>query len=94
MSRHNISVAAQLICGDDSGLTDPRGWVMRQIRRGKFRACKIGRNWFMTDADIDAAKESLYAVARTEPQTPAAKPVSSVVDGLSAGARRRLRSAS
>jgi hypothetical protein len=92
MIRYTLSKAAELICGG-CGLKDPNLWLMRRLRDGRFRGFKVGHNWFMTAADIEAAKESLYAPAPPTPE-PEREPASSIIDGLSERSRRRwLRSA-
>lgn len=94
MTRHNLAAATHLIVGDDSGLADPQRWVTRQLKTGRFRGFKIGRQWFMTSEDVAAAQLSLYPHPDGESKPETAGTGSRVVDGLSAGARRRLRSAS
>jgi hypothetical protein len=64
--------------------------MMCRLRRGVFTGIKIGRNWFMTDADIEAAIESCRNEVAVEPE-PVVSEAVTVVDGLSARSRRRLR---
>lgn len=98
MSRRTLAQATRIICGDDgAGMKDPQGWVKRQIRKGRFGGMLIGRNWFMDDDEIKSAIETCRRVAQhpvesTSPveAAPAAAP-SSIVDGLTERARRRLR---
>jgi hypothetical protein len=58
-ARYTLEQATRVIVGDDSGLADPQLWMMRQLRKGRFHGFKIGRNWFMTQADVEAAIDSL-----------------------------------
>ena len=57
MKTHSLDTAATKICGPDSGMKDPRGWLLRGIRSGKFQARKVGRHYRMTDEQINAAIE-------------------------------------
>ena len=87
MSRHALPEAAQIICAG-ADLKLPELWVARRLRTGVFTGIRIGRNWFMTDADIDAAIES----CRREQPRPVVEDVPlSVIAGLSERAARRLR---
>lgn len=74
----------------DRHLKDPERYLRGRIRAGQFRARKVGRSWLMTEADIEAAIESL---ANTEPiaDTPAPPPPppSPVGQPSSASLRRR-----
>lgn len=91
MKRHTLAQATRIICGDDSGLSDPEGWVVRKLRAGRFGGLKIGRNWFMTDADVEAAQAALRNDPQPRPEPePASQPVG-ILDGLSERASRRLR---
>lgn len=94
MRKHSLAQSARLLCGDNPPHSDPEKWLARQLRAGRFRGQKIGRFWFMTDADIEAAEESLYP-AGAEPllHGPEPEPVG-IVSGLSERGRRRLKSAS
>ena len=87
MSRRDLAYAAVVICGD-AGLRDPQRFVSKRLCRGEFRGIKIARQWFMTDADIAAAIETLRNPAPT-PKPADAQPIS-VVDGLSQRSRRRV----
>lgn len=40
-------VAKQLGCTEE--------WLQRQLRAGRFRGRKIGRNWRLTDSDVQFA---------------------------------------
>ena len=57
MKTYSLESAVAQICGDDSGMTDPRGWLLRGIRTGRFEARKVGRHYRMTAEQIDAAIE-------------------------------------
>lgn len=90
MKRHTLAQATRIICGEDSGLSDPQGFILRKLRAGRFPGLKIGRNWFMTDADIEAALSALRndpkPLPAPEPEQPAG-----IISGLSERAARRLR---
>lgn len=38
---------------------NPEQWITRQIVAGRFKARRIGRQWAMTDADIQAMLDRL-----------------------------------
>lgn len=63
MKTYGLEHIALQICGDDSGMKDPHGWVVRQIKKGRFEARKVGRHYRMTQEQIDAA----IAAITTEP---------------------------
>ncbi|ODR07298.1 hypothetical protein BHQ21_09600 [Mycobacterium sherrisii] len=44
--RLTLAEATQRLLGDNHGLKDPERWVAKQLRTGRFRGQKIGRNWF------------------------------------------------
>jgi hypothetical protein len=90
MTRRTLAQSARIICGDDSGLADPQGFVLRKLRAGRFRGLKVGRNWFMTDADIEAAIAGLRndPAPQLKPE-PELQPVG-IISGLSERAARRL----
>ena len=67
MKTYGLEHIALQICGDDSGMKDPHGWVVRQIKKGRFEARKVGRHYRMTQEQIDAA----IAAITTEPEKPA-----------------------
>lgn len=54
---HSLEQAAAIIVGDSTPTSVT--WVARRLCRGDFTGYKAGRKWRMTDADIDAAIESL-----------------------------------
>lgn len=90
MKRHTLAQATRIICGEDSGLGDPERWVVRQLRSGRFPGLKIGRNWLMTDADVEAAQATLRNDPKPLPAPePAPQPVG-IISGLSERAARRL----
>lgn len=74
----------------DRHLKDPERYLRGRIRAGQFRARKVGRSWLMTEADIEAAIDSL---ANTEPiaDTPAPAPAPSPVGQPSPASLRRRR---
>lgn len=93
--RYNLAQATEMICGTDSGLRDPQRWVRERLcrgpQRGGFPGRKIGRKWFMTAAQIDAALETCSNTQpQPEPEPAPAQPVS-VLAGLSEASRRRLK---
>jgi hypothetical protein len=88
VKRYTLAQATRIIVGDDSGLGDPERWVVRQLRSGRFPGLKIGRNWFMTDADIEAAQATLRNDPKPRPE-PEPQPVG-ILGGLSERAARRL----
>ena len=67
MKTYSLESAVTQICGDDSGMTDPCGWLLRGIRSGRFEARKVGRHYRMTDEQIDAAIENLTTKPPTGP---------------------------
>lgn len=77
--------------GLGSEMKEPVRWLKRQITGGKMRARRVGRTWYMTDADIAHNLDQLAntttaaTAADVEPAAPA------VSAGLSArSARYRL----
>lgn len=91
MSRHTVSRAAQIIC-EGADLTDPELWVARRLRSGAFPGLKIGRAWFMTDADIESAidtcRRGSHATDPSQLVETAPAAAVSIADGLSARARK------
>ena len=67
MKTYSLDHAAAKICGPDSGMKDPRGWLLRGIRAGRFQARKVGRHYRMTDEQIAAAIENLTTKPPTGP---------------------------
>lgn len=86
--KHNLAESTRRICGDNPPHKNPERWVAIQLRTGRFRGQKIGRYWFMTDADIEAAEQSLY----TAPEPALKEESPGIINGLSERGRRRLRS--
>ena len=92
MKRHTLAQATRVIVGDDSGLADPQGFVLRKLRAGRFGGLKVGRNWFMTDADIESAVSALRNDPAPQPAPePELQPVG-IISGLSERAARRINS--
>ena len=82
---HTIAEVAELTAMHKLS-ANPEQWITRGIIAGKFRARRIGRQWAMTDADID---HMLDRLANTE--TTAAEPAERAVGVISrASLRRRL----
>lgn len=77
---YSLAEAAEQICGDS--MKNPALWVRRQIRAGRFRGIKVGRNVRMTAAQIEDAIEALeIGSARNEP--------TSIRRGVTAASMRR-----
>jgi hypothetical protein len=90
MKRYTLAQATRIIVGEDSGLADPQRWVVRKLRSGRFPGLRIGRNWFMTEADVESALSALRNDRKPQPEPePAPRPVG-ILDGLSERAARRL----
>jgi hypothetical protein len=86
-------VAAQVLPPE---WTDAERWLRRRLNRGEIGGYRVGRDWRMTEADVeDLINRHRNGADRrqSEEQVVADGPVS-IVDGLSARSRRRLRSAS
>jgi hypothetical protein len=83
---YSLECAAAKICGSDSGMKDPRGWLLRGIRAGRFQARKVGRHYRMTDEQIAAAIENLTTKPSTGPAIEQARGLS-----LTATSARRLK---
>ena len=73
-------VVAELRLGER--MNEPERFLIRQIKSGRVKARKVGRNWMMTDSDIADMLEVFAAPSRPR--------VASV--GLSAGSARRRAS--
>ena len=77
-------------------LVAPERWLTKQIRSGRIRARKIGRRWYMTDADVAFTLE-VFANIPALPAAPApSTSVSAVAPAPStqpsaASMRRRLK---
>jgi hypothetical protein len=54
---YSLPEVAEFLCGDS--MKEPTRWLTRQITAGRFTARKVGRQWRMTQADVDAALEVL-----------------------------------
>lgn len=83
-------IAADL-CGDS--LTDPVRWLTRQITSGRITARRVGRQWRMTQADIDAALEVFANRAPATAPTPTADTIAepiSIARPSAASLRRRM----
>lgn len=87
MRTHSVAACAEKICGPDSGMKDPAGWVVRQIKRGRFEAYKVGRHYRMSQEQIDAAIETL----KTRPVAVAPEPERPTGLSLTSTSARRLR---
>jgi hypothetical protein len=67
---------------------NPEQWITRQITAGRFRARRIGRQWAMTDADIQYMLDQLANNA-AEPVEPE-RSQSISVPSLASRRRRRV----
>ena len=65
----------------------PELWLMRRLRRGEICGYKVGHSWRMRQADVDALIETYLNTHAPEVVEPV-----SVLEGLSARAKRRLAS--
>jgi hypothetical protein len=75
------------------GLKDPERWLRRKLNSGELRGRRYGRHWTMTQSDIEfmlqvVSNENLAPAAAPEQ---AGAPAGSIVDGMSARSRKRLR---
>jgi hypothetical protein len=93
MARHNLEAATSIIC-QGADLANPELWVARRLRAGIFPGLKIGRDWFMTDADIESAIQTCRRGCAPDPSQSVEEPAAavSITDGISVRARR-LRTA-
>lgn len=81
MTTYSLEEAADLICGPDR--SNRCRWLMIRLQRGEFSGYKACRKWRMTQADVDAAIESLRPKRLTVPAVPA-------MTGLTRTSARRL----
>lgn len=68
MTTYSLSQAAALICGSDSMAKVQ--WLAIRLRRGEILGYKAGRSWRMTQADVDAAIETLRPRVVNVPAVP------------------------
>jgi hypothetical protein len=87
MATYSLAEVAAEVCGDS--MDRPERWLTRGIEAGRFRARKVGRQWRMTRADIDAL---LDAIANTvaEPAPTTTQPADVVDPAMFVSRRRRL----
>jgi hypothetical protein len=76
--------------------TDSKRWLQRRLNRGEITGYKVGHDWMMTDADVEKMinryrNSGVAAVKETPVESVSSPAVTSVVAGLSARSRRRLR---
>lgn len=83
MSTYSLDEAAALICGDDR--PSKTQWLARRLRRGDLPGYKAGRQWRMTQSDVDTAIEALRPQMVHVPSVPA-------MTGLTRTSARRLAS--
>jgi len=75
----------------DRHLKDPERYLRERIRAGQFRARKVGRCWLMTEADIEAAIESLANTETPKPEpTPDPAPMPHGMPSSASMRRRRV----
>jgi len=67
--------------------SNPEQWLVREIKKGRFRARRIGRQWAMTEADIEAMLDQLSTTPEAAPVHDDQAPMPSVAS------MRRRRSA-
>jgi hypothetical protein len=82
----------------ESQVRDPIRWLSRRLNSRELRGVRVGRQWYMTDDHIRFLLKKYsndHLVAEPEPPPEPVPPVlpvvGSIVDGLSAVSRRRLR---
>ncbi len=83
---YSLTEVAQALCGDS--MARPERWLTRQIAAGRFTARRVGRQWRMTQEDLDHA---LSVMANHAP-APAPAPTGNhmpEIGMLSAASRRR-----
>ena len=85
MKTYSLPEVAEFLCGDS--MKEPTRWLTRQITAGRFTARKVGRQWRMTQHDVDAALADLANTAQAETISAAADPVARPSKG---SMRRRL----
>lgn len=73
--------------------TDSERWLRRRLNAGDLTGYRVGREWLMTDADIEGLVRRYRNAEPAKDLEPAPEPISFAA-GLSAQSRRRLRSAS
>jgi hypothetical protein len=78
MTTHSLAEAATLICGSPSKAE----WLAIRLRRGEIPGYKVGRQWRMTQADVDKAIDALRP-RRVAPMVPQ-------MGGLTKTSARRL----
>lgn len=80
-------VAEHFRLGD--GMREPERYLRRMIKKGKIPGSKVGRSWFMSEADIEAAATA-FRFDAAEPAPSLAAPIDDAGIGrLSAGSLRR-----
>lgn len=77
--------------GLDQTMHQPVRWITKGILSGRFRARKVGRHWYMTEADMAYNLDRLANV--TAEPTPVAAPAERPVGVPSLASMRRRRSA-
>lgn len=51
----------------DTLSSNPEQWLVREIKKGRFRARRIGRQWAMTEADIEYMLDQLCTGTQDAP---------------------------
>jgi hypothetical protein len=86
VTTYSLEESSVRICGGDGNNNHVPAqvqWVMRRLRRGEFSGYKVGRRWRMTEADIEAAIETLRPKRAYVPEVPQ-------LSGLTRTSARRL----
>jgi len=82
---YSLTEVAEALCGDS--MARPELWLRRQIVAGRFTARRVGRQWRMTQDDLDHALEVMANQTAAPAPTPA--PAIDVVGRPSAASMRR-----
>lgn len=84
MKTYSAAEVAEQLVGDS--MKNPEGWVVRQIKSGRFRAMKVGRKYRFTEEQLNAAIQALTVGG--EPSTAPVDDEPQPMVRLSAGSRR------
>lgn len=67
-------------------------WLQRRLRRGEISGYKVGHDWRMTEADVEAFVAKYHNATKATP--PAADPTTPRPLSFTATSARRMRAAS
>ena len=84
---YSLTEVAAEVCGDS--MARPERWLAKEIAAGRFRARKVGRQWRMTRADIEAALEAVANTSQPATERAVTPQHSDVVDPAMFVSRRR-----